>query len=261
MVEVITKNLKGSHIATLFYITAARRKRSACTARRCVSRAVRTFVLTLATMLSSGSLLYSQANTHDSIYASLHGRISLGGGLDSRNSFISNRRAHIWGVKVAADLGELIQLGIGYNRLDDDLTRKVYFFNENSAIDSAIAELRMDYVSWYARYVFYRKGRWKLSVIPFQLGIGRSRYMHLEGEERVYTFKRTIMVYETGFSISFKICRWLGVGTDVGVRWMLRNNPAIPEKFNSPTYAFYGIVYWTEILRTIAPNNKFVRML
>jgi len=60
--------------------------------------------------------LAAQTSTHDSIYNSLHGRISLGGGFDSRNSFISNRRAHIWGIKVAAEFGELIQLGIGYNR-------------------------------------------------------------------------------------------------------------------------------------------------
>lgn len=203
----------------------------------------------------------SQNSTHDSIYNSLHGRISLGGGLDSRNSFISNRRAHIWGIKVAADLGELVQLGIGYNRLDDDITRKVYFINENSVFDSAQGELRMDYVSWYARYVFYRNGRWKVSVIPFQLGIGRSRYMHMEAEEKVYTDQRMIIVYETGFSISYKIFKWLGVGTDVGVRWMVKDNPAIPEKFNSPQYAFYGIIYWTEILRAVAPNNKFVKML
>lgn len=219
------------------------------------------FMLCLCIATSGLHHLTAQTNTHDSIYASMHGRISLGGGLDSRNSFISNRRAHIWGVKVAAEFGELIQLGIGYNRLDDDLTRTIYFTNENSVFDSAQGELRMDYVSWYARYVFYRKGRWKFSVIPFQLGIGRSRYMHTEGEEKVYTDKRMIMVYETGFSISFKICRWLGVGTDLGVRWMVKDNPAIPEKFNSPQYAFYGIIYWTEIVRALAPNNRFVKML
>ena len=205
--------------------------------------------------------LPAQTNTHDSVYASMHGRISIGGGFDSRNSFISNRRAHIWGIKGAVEFGELIQLGIGYNRLDDDITREVYFFNENSAFDSAQGELRMDYFSWYARYVFYRKGRWKFSVIPFQLGIGRSRYMYMQNGEKAFTGKRTIIVYETGFSISFKICRWLGVGADAGVRWMVKDNPAIPEKFNSPTYAFYAVIYWTEILRAVAPDNRFVKML
>ncbi|HTF06124.1 MAG TPA: hypothetical protein VK826_18970 [Bacteroidia bacterium] len=205
--------------------------------------------------------LAAQTSTHDSIYNSLHGRISLGGGFDSRNSFISNRRAHIWGIKVAAEFGELIQLGIGYNRLDDDLTRSIYFTNTTGESDSATGELRMDYWSWYARYVFYRKGRWKFSVIPFQLGIGRSRYVHEENEEKVFTNKKMIIVYETGFSVSFRIFRWLGVGSDVGVRWMVKDNPAIPEKFNSPQYAFYGIIYWTEILRIVAPKNKFVKRL
>lgn len=204
--------------------------------------------------------IFAQTNTHDSIYNSMHGRISLAGGLDSRNSFISNRKAQIWGIKAAAELGELIQLGIGYNRLDDDITRLVYFQGVAGA-DSAVAGLRMDYWSWYARYVFYRKGRWKFSIIPFQLGIGRSRYMYERNDKKFYTHQKAIVVYETGFSISFRVCRWLGVGGDIGVRYLLKKNPSIPEKFNSPQYALYGIIYWTEILRTIAPENRFVKKL
>lgn len=244
MAEVITNRIARVTFVTLFYSTDLR---------------MRFFGVVLAVVLCG--TCFAQNSTHDSIYASMRGKISLGGGLDSRNSFISNRRAHIWGIKLAAELGELIQLGIGYNRLDDEFTRTIYFTNENSLADSAQAELRMDYFSWYARYVFYRKGRWKFSVIPFQLGIGRSRYMHMRGEEKVYTDKRMIIVYETGFSISFRICRWLGVGSDVGVRWMVKDNPVIPDKFNSPQYAFYAIIYWTEIIRAVAPNNRFVKML
>lgn len=254
MVEVITKKFRGSRIATLFFSSA---RRSVSYFR--LTRAAIVFI-TIALQFFLHDIS-AQTNTHDSIYNSMHGRISLGGGLDSRNSFISNRRAHIWGIKVAAEFGDLIQLGIGYNRLDDDLTRKVYFSNENSVFDSATGELRMDYFSWYARYVFYRKGRWKFSVMPFQLGIGRSRYMYMDGEEKSYAYKRSIIVYETSFSISFRLCKWLGVGADAGVRWMVKGNPEIPEKFNSPTYAFYGIIYWTEILRALAPDNKFVKML
>lgn len=205
--------------------------------------------------------MFAQTSTHDSVYTSMHGRISLGGGLDSRNSFISNRKAHIWGIKVAAEFGELVQLGLGYNRLDDDLTKTIYFVNSSFENDSASGELKMDYWSWYARYVFYRKGRWKFSVIPFQLGIGRSRYMYEVTTQKYYVHKKPIVVYETGFSVSFRICRWLGVGGDVGIRYMVKKNPNIPEKFNGPQYAFYAIIYWTEIIRAVAPENKFVKML
>lgn len=218
-------------------------------------------LLLLLLAMSQCCDLPAQNNTHDSVYASLHGRISLGGGFDSRNSFISNRRAHIWGIKAAAEFGELVQLGMGYNRLDDDIQRMIFFNGAGNEPDSAQCALRMDYFSWYARYTFYRKGRWKFSVIPFQLGIGRSRWMYRSNDDKNYLYKRTIIVYETGFSISFRICRWLGVGTDLGVRYLVRDNPAIPDKFNSPTYAFYGIIYWTEIIRAVAPHNKFLKML
>lgn len=257
MAEVTTKELRGLRKAALFFNTAPRPTYDACASRR---RAVRTYVLTLALLLSA-STLSAQTNTHDSIYNSLHGRISLAGGLDSRNSFISNRKAQIWGIKAAAEFGELVQLGIGYNRLSDDIERTIYFVNSAAENDSAIATLKMDYWSWYARYVFYRKGRWKFSIIPFQLGIGRSRYRYEVTSERYHVYKSPIIVYETGFSVSFRVCRWLGVGGDVGIRYLVKKNPYMTDKFNSPQYAFYMIIYWTEILRTVAPKNKFVKML
>lgn len=253
MVEVITKKLKRLHYAAFFFSDVG-------IPIPTLREVARIPILTLALLLCSIAV-HAQTPTHDSIYKSMHGRISLGGGLDSRNSFISNRKAHIWGIKVAAEFGELVQLGLGYNRLDDDITKKIYYVNSAFENDSVTGELKMDYWSWYARYVFYRKGRWKFSVIPFQLGIGRSRYMYELTSERFYTQQKAIVVYETGFSASFRICRWLGVGGDVGIRYMVKKNPYIPEKFNGPQYAFYAIIYWTEIIRAVAPNNRFVKML
>lgn len=221
----------------------------------------RSLLFSILSLISFCAFAQKSNPVHDSINKSFHERITLGGGLDGKNSFISNRKAQIWGIKAAADFGNLIQLGIGYYRLDDDIERKIFFTSEGGIMDSAMAEIRMDYVSWYARYVFYRKGKWKFSIIPFQLGVGRSRYMHRENGEKVFHAQRSIVVYETGFSIGFRATRWLGLGSDVGVRWMVRDNPNIADKFNSPTYAFYVIIYWTEILRTIAPGNKFVKML
>lgn len=256
MVEVITKKQKRLHFATSFVLV-----RRGVTVSDLTQRSAVMSMFLKITMLLCCTISYAQTPTHDSIYKSMHGRISLGGGLDSRSSFISNRQAHIWGIKVAAEFGELVQLGIGYNRLDDDLERKIHFVNSAFENDSANAVVKMDYVSWYARYVFYRKGRWKFSVIPFQFGIGRSRYMYEVTTQKIYAYKKPIIVYETGFSVSFRVCRWLGVGGDVGIRYMVKKNPYIPDKFNSPQYAFYAIIYWTEIIRAIAPENRFVKML
>lgn len=249
MVEVITKE-KGLHCAALFLYGSSIRIRTLTLQR----------ILTLLLVVLC-STAHAQTNTHDSIYNSLHGRISLAGGLDSRNSFISNRKAHIWGIKAAAEFGELVQLGIGYNRLDDEILKTIYYVNSAFESDSATGKLKMDYWSWYARYVFYRKGRWKFSIIPFQLGIGRSRYMYEVTTQKYYVQKKPIIVYETGFSVSFRVCRWLGVGGDIGIRYMVKKNPYITEKFNGPQYAFYTIIYWTEILRTVAPENKWVKKL
>ena len=80
------------------------------------------------------------------------------------------------------------------------------------------------------------------------------------GDEKIAD-KRFVVIYEPGISVSYKIFKWLGAGADIGYRMMLRNNPAIPEKFNSPIYSFYGIIYWGELYKSIFPETKLAGKL
>ena len=202
-----------------------------------------------------------QAQWADTLEKILHGKIFPTASLDSRNSFISSSRAHIWGVKIGVEFDSRLQGGIGYNRHDKNLRKEIYFTNEFGNRDSTKAQLHLNYFSFYVRYVYYKKGRWKFSVMPYQLGFGNSRYRY-ELQNLEYTSgKRFVILYEPGISVSFKIFQWLGVGADVGYRFMLRGNPAIPENFNSPIYSFYAIVYWGELFKLTFPESKWAKKL
>lgn len=180
---------------------------------------------------------------------------------DSRNSFISDRRASIWGVKLGAEFGGKLTFGAGYNQHTNNLTKTIFTPNAIGGIDETTAELRFAYVSFFARYMYYQSEHWKFSVTPVQIGIGRSRYDYDYNGLSYRVDKRTVLVYEMGISASYKIFRWLGVGADLGLRLMLRNNKAIPENFNSPIYSFYGIIYWGELFKIAFPDSKLAKRL
>jgi hypothetical protein len=199
------------------------------------------------------------AQWSDTISKILHGKIFPTASFDSRNSFISSSRAHIWGVKAGVDFDGRLQGGIGYNRHDKNLEKDIYFINELGVKDSTTAFLHLDYFSFYVRYVYYKTKHWKFSVMPYQLGFGNSRYVYENSGRKAVAGKRFVVLYEPGISVSYKIFQWFGVGGDIGYRFMLRGNPAIPENFNSPTYSFYVIIYWGELYKIAFPDSKWAK--
>jgi hypothetical protein len=206
-------------------------------------------------------LIAGATNLHaqwsDTINKILHSKFFPTAGFDSRNSFISSSRAHIWGFKVGVDFAGRLQGGIGYNRHNKNLGKEIYFTNETGGRDSTFARLHLSYFSFYIRYVYYKTKHWKFSVMPYQLGFGNSRYRYAYNGRDLVAGKRFVVLYEPGISVSYKIFQWLGVGADIGYRFMLRGNPAIPENFNSPTYAFYVQIYWGELYKIAFPKSKW----
>lgn len=221
-------------------------------------RAKRSFIFLIAFFCLH---INCSAQWSDTIESILHGKVYPTASFDSRNSFISNNRAHIWGVKIGIDFSGKLQGGIGYNRHDKNLRKEIYFSDQAGNPDSTSAFLHLNYFSFYMRYIYYEKANWKFSIMPYQLGFGNSEYRYLYNGKNLISGKRFVVIYEPGISVSYKIFKWLGVGGDIGFRFMLRNNPNIPENFNSPIYSFYAIVYWGELYKSVFPKTKLAKML
>jgi hypothetical protein len=203
--------------------------------------------------------VYLSAQWTDTIHNIMHGKIYPTATFDSRNSFISSKPAHIWGVKAGLDFNGYLQVGLGFNRLNRDLRKQIYFTNADGNADSASGELRFAYFSYYLRYVYFKSNRWRFSIMPLQVGVGNSKYVYESSGTQYKVARRSIILYEPGISVSFKIFKWLGVGGDIGYRFMLRGNPGIPENFNAPTFSFYAIVYWWEIYKLCFPRSELIQ--
>lgn len=202
-----------------------------------------------------------RAQWHDTIKQVFGGTVYPTASFDSRNSFVSARRAHIWGVKAGVEFASKLQLGLGYNSHDDHLEKPIPYLLPSGERDTATGKLYMNFLSVYMRYAYYKTKKWKISMMPIQVGFGNSWYEHSEGLAPLKTDREFIVIYEPAVSASYKIFPWLGAGADFGYRVMLRDNAAIPENFNSPIYSFYAIIYWAEVYKAILPNTRLAKMI
>jgi hypothetical protein len=194
---------------------------------------------------------YCPAQWSDTLNSIIHGKVSSTASFDSRNSFINASKAHIWGVKIGVEFSDRLQGGIGYNRHDKNLSKEILFLDQAGLPHSTKAFLHLSYFSFYLRYAYYNNNKWKFSIMPYQLGCGNSYYQYVENGNKIIIDRQLVVIYEPGISVSYKFFPWLGVGGDVGYRFMLRNNYAIPEKFNSPIFSFYGIIFWGELYKMV----------
>ncbi len=189
----------------------------------------------------------------DTIKDCLKQRPQLFGKLDSRNSFISNSDAKIFGAAAGLSFGSRLHLGIGYNQLyppSDNFDKVIYYTNANNALDSSNALLKLFYFSAYVEYIYYKTKHWQLSI-PLQLGMGQTYYQYNRPGEKIDAEKHICFIYEPAVSIEYKFMKWFGLGADIGFRFMATGYGSLNRKFNSPTYAFNFIIYYTEIYKSV----------
>ena len=215
----------------------------------------RNTIITLALMIALSPI--SRAQIFDSIQDAIKNKPKIIFRFDSRNSFIDDSKAKIFGWKIGVEFNNLIRIGGGYNRLverhDPSLDKVLY--KENGVDTFTIAELQFNYISYFIEYVFFDTRHWEFSV-PLQIGIGGSRYEYRgeNGQLQEHNAKGVIL-FEPAVSMQFKITKWLGFGAGAGYRLMLLNNKAIEKKFNSPIYIFKFKIFLGDFMRSFSGKD------
>lgn len=195
--------------------------------------------------------------TLDTIKWCLQQKPQLFGKLDSRNSFISNSRAKVFGVKAGLGFGNRLFFGLGYNQLypiSKNFDETVYFQNSNHQNDSATASLQLYYFSTHVEYAYFQTAHWDLSIM-LQLGAGQTFYKYTSAGQKKETNPNFIFIYEPAISAEYKIINWVGVGADAGFRFVVSNYKHLNQQFNSPTYAFKLLIYYNEIYKSLVKKK------
>ncbi|CAN5559009.1 hypothetical protein BH10BAC1_BH10BAC1_13740 [soil metagenome] len=185
------------------------------------------------------------------------------GKFDTRNSFIDNSRAKIFGLKTGLNYGKRLSFGIGYNQLNPpsaDFDKTINIVNANGDLEKTTAMLRLFYFSLHVEYVFYQTKKWQLSM-PLQFGFGQTYYKYNQFGKRKVIEKDYNFIYEPAVSVEYKFVKWAGIGADIGYRFMLTNYKSLNKKFTAPTYAFKLLIYYNEIVKSVFPKSKLAKRM
>ena len=215
------------------------------------------FYILLLFVLSVITIISKAQPTLDTIKYCLKQKPTLFAKVDSRNSFISNSRAKILGIKLGLNYNNRMHIGIGYHQLSppaNDFNKQVYYGNALGLRDSVTARLRLYYISVYVEYIFYQTKHWSLGM-PLQLGIGKTYYKYELYGQKTQVDETLNFIYEPAVSINYKFVKWFGVGADIGFRFMVAGDRKL-NQFNSPTYAFKILINYSEIYRSLFSKNK-----
>ncbi len=177
----------------------------------------------------------------------------------SRFSFFANQPAIIQSVGLGLSYDKKISFGLCYHWLNNTIEDERPYFNKRlERKDTATFKLYVRYLSLYGSLVYYKTKRWRFKV-PIHIGVGRDFFKDIENKNR--TKKLSFLIYEPAVHVQFKIIRWLGVGANIGFRFIFQKEKFIANQFNSPTYAVGINISWDELAKDLFPNQKYIKKL
>jgi hypothetical protein len=212
----------------------------------------RWFFIFLLLCISTGQL---KAQFLDSIQAALTRKGRFQFDFNSRNSFIGNNDAHIFGFMMGVCFDRRFATGGGFNFLSTTILQKDIL--EGQPITKSLS---FSFLSYYVEYLFKITKHWELDI-PLSIGVGTSSYTYQLNSIPVTENERFVMPIEPSVELDYDFNKYFGVYIQAGYRLMLVNNNEIIMNFNSPTYDFGVLLYPLEIYAGIFPKTKLAHMI
>lgn len=198
----------------------------------------------------------AEAQLLDSLRYHLSHKPVLDGNWETRNTFISTRRAQITGWKLGLDFNSKIRMGVGYNYMNTK-----FYKSEFSGFQFKKEQLGMRYFCVYFEYLYYKQNRWTFSV-PVQIGLGttftKSVFPVIQRERQNSHF---IMVYEPCISGEYRLLPWFALGAEGGFRLFLVKSRTVKERFTAPIYVFSASIKWGYFIDKYKLKEKSLRLI
>lgn len=161
---------------------------------------------------------------------------------DSRNSFVTNYYAPMGGIKVGLSFNNTSKIGIGYSWM------KNYPVSSGSNI-----HLQFGYLAPFFEYTFYKSNKWT-GEIPLQIGYGFIRHRDIINKSTI--IKSGIVIYEPAMTFDYRFWNYFSIGAGAGIRFALKMNGTVPEKFASPIYIFRFKISFGDIYKDHLKKEK-----
>jgi hypothetical protein len=226
-----------------------------------LGESLRTFSFLIPIVFTFLFSFNSSAQLVDSIRTSLTKKTKLDARLDTRNTFITNQKSQVFGIKLGVTFGNRLKLGGGLNSLKDYRAERIIHPATIDAfgVDTVSSVLKLDYLCYYMEYVFYKTRKWEISI-PVQIGFGNTRHEFYHKNKLHVINKKHLLIYEPTMSCKYKFFPWIGVGAEVGYRVVFGNTRVTRRdfKFAAPTYGLNLLIYYGELFRMVFPKKQKV---
>jgi hypothetical protein len=174
---------------------------------------------------------------------------------NSRNSFISNNDAYIFGFNIGVCFGKKFTIGGGLNTLSTAI-----YHTKITDGDTSYGRLNLFYFSYFVEYIVNLSKHWRIDI-PVSIGIGSASLQYTEKNQLVVEGNRTIIPLEPQIELDYNFNKYVGLYTQVGYRYMLVNNNLLNYNFNSVTYSVGVLIYPLEIYAGLFPRTKLAHLI
>jgi hypothetical protein len=176
---------------------------------------------------------------------------------DGKKSFISSQKASVFGFKLGLQYKNKFRTGLGLYFQGEPATEN-YTFNEG-ATRTVAAKLDFTYLTLFYEPIVFKNKRWELSV-PTQLGIGTAQLSYIDSTQAIpqktIIYSKSAGVTEVVFMAEYKLFRWIGFGSGVGLRAMITEDEVIKKSLNSPIYVFKVRILFGELYKMAFKEKK-----
>jgi hypothetical protein len=182
-------------------------------------------------------------------------KYNIDGRLESRLNFIDHQVTSVTGLRLGIAFKRKLRLGVGLSWLRTRVSKDFYSKNSLGKTDTVTRYMKFYYLCYYADFVFYKTKHWQLSV-PIQVGTGRSWFQDQTGFKLSSKPKYFLLLYEPGITVQYKLTKWVGLGTDVAYRFVLRY-PRRPENnLNSFCLNFKVLLWFDQLFYELFPKSE-----
>jgi hypothetical protein len=195
----------------------------------------------------------TEAQLFDSIKYFVSKKPTIDFRLDSRNNFISSRKASTFGIKLGFDYNSRLRIGLGYNFLRTNFyERTIIGIPPNRQVRSY--RLTLQYICFYVDYVYYNSRKWTFSV-PVQVGLGQTSSVGIfPAFEKRRNDSSPIMLYEPCLSGEYRVLPWFALNANAGFRIVLLKGASFRQKLTAPMYVAGVSIYWSMLY-----NSFFIK--
>lgn len=198
----------------------------------------------------------SQAQIFDTIRYSLQQKPRVFFQLDTYNSFVSKEPANTFGLRGGLEYNRRVRFGIGFYNLASDIVKRKLITGVFSSDSLLNTKLELNFIPLSAEYIFYNKYPWEIST-QTAIGFGTSYFFYYNPQgEKARIDEKNIALMVIAGGAQYKLTRWLGVGSGLGFRVMLKDNSSIDESFNSIIYSLQLRIFPGAIYRAIFKKEQ-----